>query len=444
MAKHSFSKLFILCRLMACASTLYILGCGGQDKLNVQGEPLGQVRVRIEWPSREIPADTKTIEVWACATSGKRLKRLRLTYPTTEGLIERIPTGPGTIRAYALNEVETILATGESNLQVVPGTSNDAVVTLDAVVPPIDDDRYIIGGSVALDPDNPSLVRLTLNALVNREDGRPALGLTSENFVVYEDGIRRSPILVNQTSGVPSKTDLVFVVDTTGSMGDEIAGVRDSIISFAGRLVANGQDVRYGGVEFGDDVRTSLPFTRSASEFSNWTAGLTATGGDDDPENPLDAIVSSVESQTWRSDSQHIIVVLTDNTVHEADFVTPRTMESVRDLLIGSFVVHAISPGSPSLAAMNRNGGHAGSTRSTGATGRDIRVLAETTGGIWASMPPNGAIDLNNLSLLEVILAGYTIKFASNKATPPIEREIRLAVSLSSSFVADQMFPARY
>jgi hypothetical protein len=415
-------------------------GCAGDPSSAPTGtDATGRLSVRVDW-GRAIPPDTAAIDVWACGTNGARMKNVRLTYPTTEGTITGIPSGPGTVKAYALNSAEVLLASGATEVQIVANTDNTATVELEAVDPPVADDRYVIGGSVSVDPDDPTLIRITLNALVNRLDGKPAIGLTDNNFAVYEDGIRKRPITVEQTSGVSSKTDIAFVVDTTGSMGGEIAGVRDSIVAFVNNLSAEGHDVRLAGIEYGDDIRTSFDFTSDPVAFQTWIAGLGADGGGDGPENPLDSIVRIVETQTWRPDAQHMIIVLTDATCHEEDWATTRSMESVRDLLIGRFVVHSISPNYGAYAPKNPGYNGKEPTRSD----RDIKVLTDFTGGVWAQMPYDGNINLSELPIFDAILAGYLVKFRSNMAVPPIDREIRLTVTEEGTLLADQIFAGRY
>ncbi len=51
-----------------------------------------------------------------------------------------------------------------------------------------------------------------------------------------------------QKSGVAA--DIVFMIDTSGSMGDEIEAVKSSCMSFADRIVEEGADVRLGLVGF--------------------------------------------------------------------------------------------------------------------------------------------------------------------------------------------------
>jgi hypothetical protein len=87
------------------------------------------------------------------------------------------------------------------------------------------------------------------------------------------------------------RLDVAFVLDTTGSMGDEIDVVKEQLVGIARRL-ASGQpapDVRFAVVAFrdkGDDyVTRTLTFERDVKKVQKFILALDANGGGDEPED---------------------------------------------------------------------------------------------------------------------------------------------------------------
>lgn len=420
---------------------IVVFGCGGAtDEAERSGSAVGSLRIRVNWPTddRTIPPDTATLRVSANANDGRKLAETVIVRPASEGIITNVPTGPVLVRGFAQSNSGKLLASGETTARIEPNDRNHVLLALSEVPGDIDDDRYVIGGTVTVDPDDPSLVRIALNALIRREDGRPVTGLNESNFRVYEDGILKSPITVQPADAGSGAVDLVFVIDTTGSMSEEIAGVRDSVVSFADSMRSAVGSLRLGGVSFGDEVRSVYRFAESADLFRDWVAGLNADGGGDTPENPLDAVLAA-NALGWRPGALRVIVVITDAPAHEANDVTSQTMESVASSLAGSVAVHSVSPMG---GVYGPNLGYR--TTRQRPLERDISALSSLTGGSSLGLPGNGHVDLNALGIGDFVRGGYFVRFRSNKATPPIDREIRLVVAIEGVYVADQWFPGRY
>lgn len=64
---------------------------------------------------------------------------------------------------------------------------------------------------------------------------------------------------------MPTKTDFVFMIDATGSMAGEIAGVRNGFSTFVGNLNAATVDARFAVVVFGGNSELTLDFTADAT-----------------------------------------------------------------------------------------------------------------------------------------------------------------------------------
>jgi len=125
--------------------------------------------------------------------------------------------------------------------------------------------------------------------------------------------------------------DVVFVIDVSTSMADEIDQVRAGMDSIWAAAEVLTSDVQFSMVVFVDDVVAvdgCAPFADLATmqaEFMTWH-GFTSTntqpaGGalsnTDCPENSLDALHTAATVCPWRAGSTHVAIHVTDDTFLE-------------------------------------------------------------------------------------------------------------------------------
>ena len=135
-----------------------------------------------------------------------------------------------------------------------------------------------------------------------------------------------------ESSGKP-QVDVVFVVDTTGSMGSYITKVASNLKIFSDALTSKGLDWQFGLVRY-DDVNTagtgrdigvetvsfeSGEFTKDSAEFTRALNNLVATlgGGGDWPESGYEGVMQALESP-FRSNAVKRIITITDAPVHKS------------------------------------------------------------------------------------------------------------------------------
>ena len=142
----------------------------------------------------------------------------------------------------------------------------------------------------------------------------------------------RLPIRVAER---PRALDLAFVVDVTGSMGDELRYLTDEFVSIVERVEARypGVDLRFGLVAYRDRgdqfVTRRYDFTDSAQEMQRRLRGLRAEGGGDYPEAMDEALEAALDLD-WRTGTAARVAFLVADAPPHDDRVG-RTLAAVRE-----------------------------------------------------------------------------------------------------------------
>ena len=115
-----------------------------------------------------------------------------------------------------------------------------------------------------------------------------------------------------------ARADLVFVIDTTGSMNDKIDGLIESCQSFVDRLATRHIDWAAAVVGFGDltvegDRIVATPFSSSADRVKALLRGLPRySGGGNEGESSLEAVRAALNQPGYRADAMKVLVLITD------------------------------------------------------------------------------------------------------------------------------------
>ena len=117
----------------------------------------------------------------------------------------------------------------------------------------------------------------------------------------------------------PRVLDLAFLIDVTGSMGDELRYVNREIKDIVRRVKSSvpNTTVRLGAVFYrdrGDAVPLKLlPFTKSVQTFQSVMSTVRASGGGDYPEDLNAGISLAMQRLDWsKGNSVRVLVVLAD------------------------------------------------------------------------------------------------------------------------------------
>ncbi|HWO17491.1 MAG TPA: vWA domain-containing protein [Kofleriaceae bacterium] len=135
------------------------------------------------------------------------------------------------------------------------------------------------------------------------------------------DGVAHLKLDVSRQLPARRTVDLAFVLDTTGSMAEEIEAVKETIRTVADKLSTAQTDVRIGLVEYKDRTDCMLtrtfPFSSDLRAFGAQVASISASGGGDTPEDMHAGLAAALDKLQWRSDAvARMVVVIADAPPH--------------------------------------------------------------------------------------------------------------------------------
>ncbi|UCE04951.1 MAG: VWA domain-containing protein, partial [bacterium] len=181
-------------------------------------------------------------------------------------------------------------------------------------------------------------IKFTLEAQVEAT-GQRLFNLTSENFFLYENEVRiRDFTMGKDNTGGVKMADIVFVLDCSGSMGDDIQAVRNNINEFCDSLVSRGVDFMLGVVTFSTTIDDVHDFTNDVELFKSCLANINLWGG---RENSLGALYRATEL-SFRPLSKRTFVWITDEDYPVYPEINLKVQDVVDRLLLYDITVHSI------------------------------------------------------------------------------------------------------
>jgi hypothetical protein len=137
----------------------------------------------------------------------------------------------------------------------------------------------------------------------------------SRTVVVTKGGVRAEvpvsgdpdvAVTLDVADPAPPALDVMFVIDATGSMSDEIEQLKANVISISDRLAAlpGAPDVRFATTVFRDRgdafVTRTFDFTPDVRAFQGALRAVVADGGGDTPESVNAALHDAIHKPSWR------------------------------------------------------------------------------------------------------------------------------------------------
>ena len=147
----------------------------------------------------------------------------------------------------------------------------------------------------------------------SRGSGRSALPRESGEVKMVLEGV---------STPLPSRLDLAFVVDATGSMGDEIRYLKAEAANISNKLQTGfpGLEIRYALIVYRDSgdsyVTRSFGFTTSLDGFLDDLGSQTASGGGDYPEAMHKALADATRLQWSSGNAARVLFLIADAPPH--------------------------------------------------------------------------------------------------------------------------------
>jgi Mg-chelatase subunit ChlD len=159
---------------------------------------------------------------------------------------------------------------------------------------------------------------------------------------------------VKDVAGGKPAIELVFVIDTTGSMGGLIEGAKQKVWSIVNEVMKSPSkpEVRMGLVAYrdhGDAYVTQItPVTRDLDHVYNTLMAYKADGGGDSPEDVRQALADGVRKVGWSPRSPNIAQILFlvgDAPPHDDYGNEPDTVASASEAVKAGILVNTIQCG---------------------------------------------------------------------------------------------------
>lgn len=129
--------------------------------------------------------------------------------------------------------------------------------------------------------------------------------LTTTATLSHESSGSATITLPGKRGTLPRRVDIGFVLDVTGSMGDELGRIQTTIHDIAARIKSLPAEpaVRYGLVAYRDRtddfVTRTFDFTDDLATFKSRLGSLAAAAGGDYPEDVNEGVHQGVSGLTW-------------------------------------------------------------------------------------------------------------------------------------------------
>ncbi|MFQ5629394.1 MAG: two-component regulator propeller domain-containing protein [bacterium] len=194
---------------------------------------------------------------------------------------------------------------------------------------------------------NASLFPLIFMNVTVDTNGAALPDLKQADFVVCENDTPQTDLFQVTppgSAGGSRLADIVFIVDNSGSLGDEQQAVNDNMIAFVDSLAASGVDFALGLCRYGASQNSGNPIiedngqlTTDAAYFKNNVWARNVINGFSEPG--YFAIVQSATQFNFRPGAQRIFIIITDE---RADQGGATQQDAINSCLNNSITVYAL------------------------------------------------------------------------------------------------------
>lgn len=174
-----------------------------------------------------------------------------------------------------------------------------------------------------------------------------------ENVRVPLENKEEITVTVDAQNQTGKELDLMFVIDTTGSMGDELEYLKAETEAMI-RQMQTQLDTRVSMNFYRDEgdeyVVRSYDFTASVPDAVEQLRAESAAGGGDNPEAVDQALKNAVADHAWRDDAVKILFLVLDAPAHEEEDVIASLTDTVLSAAAqGIRIVPVVSSGADEI-----------------------------------------------------------------------------------------------
>jgi hypothetical protein len=327
-----------------------------------------------------------------------------------------------------------------------PGTdpNTDIPANPGGVAPATTINNIVPSAAFARTTGNTSRIRINLLGIINPTTGQPMQFTANQTVFVTEDTVLKG-IKVTAAGGTTVLTaDVVFVVDNSGSMGQEADSVAAKIIAFANYLQVSGLDVRVGCVGHGysSDARIygALDLTTAANlqTYLSRSSGITRTvgftgadsarfataastfGHSGGGENSVVGIFFADSLFSWRSAANRVYVIFTDEPTQPGGFAYWSTEGLCSRWTAGRGTIHTVFSEDTTFTSW------------TNLYSERPWALSWCTGGTTKFIPSSAAgLDLTTLPVTGALANSSLVEFVS--ANPNVAHTVTITVKVTGA-----------
>lgn len=157
---------------------------------------------------------------------------------------------------------------------------------------------------------------------------------TKEDVIRIEDG--SNTFVINEDCSSPDKMDIIFTVDATSSMNDEISYLKSELLDVIERIQTSNPEIDFnlGSVFYRDTKDEYLtrvsPLSNVIQETINFVGLQNSNGGGDHPE-AVEAALEETLNLSWREDALKIVFLILDAPPHEDDDTMTKIRSQIQE-----------------------------------------------------------------------------------------------------------------
>jgi len=189
-------------------------------------------------------------------------------------------------------------------------------------------------GRAIVFPHAEGLSGQTLSATARCADDQKTVHFT----LAESDGVVDLRLDTRRSLPQTPQLEVAFILDTTGSMAEEIAAVKSTIQKVASSLSQSNVQLRLGLVEYKDrtdDFVTKVyPMSSDLQSFARRVSSIDASGGGDTPEDAAEGLRVGINNLQWSSSSVARMAFLIGDAPPHLDY---QDANYVRDMKKASY-----------------------------------------------------------------------------------------------------------